>query len=101
MEYTEDRPSAVLLIITKAYPRTNKHLLWGILGKLGMTQKVIGVLKGLHDGTRYRVEGREGLSESWMPARGLREGGATSPIFFKVYHVEPMRRAQMRAMRRS
>ena len=94
VEYTEDRPSAVLLDITKAHLRTNKPLLWGIFGKLGMTQKVLGVLKGLHEGTHYRVKEREGLCESWMPARGLREGCATSPILFNVYYAKAMREAQ-------
>ena len=49
---TEDRPGAVLLDITKAYPRVNRPLLWSILENLGMTKKVTEVLKGLHERTR-------------------------------------------------
>ena len=49
---TEDRPGAVLLDITKAYPRVNRPLLWSMLENLGMTKKVTEVLKGLHERTR-------------------------------------------------
>ena len=90
---TEDRTGAVLLDITKPYPRVNRPLLWSILENLGMTKKVTEVLKGLHERTRYRVKGREGLSDEWLPARGLREGCATSPILFNIYHAESMRKA--------
>ena len=72
-ECNENRPGAVLLDITKAYPRTNKPLLWGMLARFGMTDKVLDLLKGLHEETRYRVKGNEGLSDDWAPARGLRE----------------------------
>ena len=93
-ECNENRPGAVLLDITKAYPRTNKPLLWGMLARFDMTDKVLDLLKGLHEETRYRVKGKEGLSDDWAPARGLREGCATSPILFNVYHAEAIRRAE-------
>ena len=93
-ECNENRPGAVLLDITKAYPRTNKPLLWGMLARFGMTDKVLDLLKGLHEETRYRVKGKEGLSDDWAPARGLREGCATLPILFNVYHAEAIRRAE-------
>ena len=87
------RPGAVLLDITKAYPRVNRVLLWKILENLRMPHSVLKILKGLHEQTQYRVKGREGLSEPWTPQRGLREGCATSPILFNVYHSEAMKRA--------
>ena len=36
---------------------------------------------------------REGMSEGWMPAKGLREGSPTSPILFNIYHQAVMRQA--------
>ena len=42
IEYTKstrDRPGAVLLDITKAYPRVNKPLMWEILGYTKMDIK--------------------------------------------------------------
>ena len=92
-ETTGNRPGAVLLDITKAYPRVNRPLLWMVLENLGMTEGVIEVLKNLHEGTKYKVKGRGELSEEWLPVRGLREGCATSPILFNVYHAQAMRLA--------
>ena len=57
---------------------------------------VLSILKGLHELTFYRVKGREGLSEPWLPQRGLREGCATSPILFNVYHTAAMKEAAER-----
>ena len=87
------RPGAVLLDITKAYPRANRPVLWKMLSKLGMGPKTLKVLEGLHEGTIFRVKGRTEMSDDWRPARGLREGCATSPILFNIYHAEAMRRA--------
>ena len=90
---TEGGPGAVLLDITKAYPRANRPVLWTMLENLGMPEHVLRIIKNLHEGTFYRVKGREGLSDKWYPKRGLREGCATSPILFNLYHAEAMRLA--------
>ena len=88
------RPGAVLLDITKAYPRVNRTLLWKILEKWKLPTEVIEIVKKLHEHTSYRVKGNEGLSNDSLPARGLREGCATSPILFNIYHSEAIRLAQ-------
>ena len=82
------RPGIVLLDIKKAYPRTNKPLLWGMLEKLSMPTKTLNIIKGLHENTQYRVKGKENMSTEWIPQRGLREGCATSPILFNIYHAQ-------------
>ena len=43
---------------------------------------------------RSSEAGKEGLSSEWIPARGLREGCATSPTLFNIYHADAMRIAQ-------
>ena len=48
----------------------------------------------LHETTEYKVRGREGVSEAWISARGLRKGCSTSPILFNVYHQAVMRQAE-------
>ena len=96
---TDERAGAVLLDIKKAYPRVNRPLLWKILSKLGMGETTLRRLKGLHEGTSYQVKGREALSESWTPERGLREGCATSPILFNVYHDQAIKIANSRRQR--
>ena len=64
-----------------------------MLRKYGMKEESIRLVKGLHEETEYRVRGREENSDSWRPLRGLREGCATSPILFNIYHSAAMRQA--------
>ena len=58
-----------------------------------MKGQCLETLVDLHETTEYRVKGREGMSEGWMPAMGLREGCPTSPILFSIYHQAVMRQA--------
>ena len=89
-----DWPTARLLDLRKAYPRVSKPALWGLLERYGMKGKCLESLIDLHECTVYKVRGKEGMSEEWMPARGLREGCSTSPILFNVYHQAVMRQAE-------
>ena len=89
-----DDPVAVLTDITKAYPRVNRIMLWHMLDMWGMKEKIKRVLRGIHEGTEYRVRGREGNSSEWIPRRGLREGCATSPVLFNIYHSNVIRIAR-------
>ena len=91
---TEDwTPVATLLDIKKAYPKVNRPILWSMLRKYGMREESIRILKGLHEETEYGVKGKKENSDAWRPLRGLREGCATSPILFNVYHSAAMRQA--------
>ena len=87
-------PVARLLDLRKAYPRVSKPALWGLLERYGMKGRCLDSLIDLHECTVYKVRGKEGMSDVWMPARGLREGCSTSPILFNVYHQAVMRQAE-------
>jgi len=89
-----DWPEARLLDLRKAYPRVNRPALWGLLERYGMNGKCLETLIDLHECTVYKVRGKEGMSEGWMPVRGLREGCSTSPILFNVFHQAVMRQAE-------
>ena len=89
-----DHPVAVLMDITKAYPRVNRNILWHVLRKLGMKDVMLKTLQNLHERTEYKVKGRVSMSEAWEPQRGLREGCATSPILFNIYHACVMKLAE-------
>lgn len=90
----DERPVARLLDLRKAYPRVSKPALWLLLERYGMKGKCLDTIKDLHETTEYRVKGKEGMSESWVPERGLREGCATSPILFNIFHQAVMRQAE-------
>ena len=87
-------PVATLLDITKACPTVNRPILWSILTKFGIKGKMRRALEGLHEQTEYKFRGKETNSASWTPKRGLREGCATSPKLFNVYHSTLMRLAK-------
>ena len=87
----DDIPPAKLLDLRKAYPRVNKPALWGVSRRYGMKEKALRVLQDLHEATEYRVKSREKESQTWVPARGLREGDPSSPILFNVFHQVVMR----------
>ena len=99
-EWVEDeQPEARLLDLRKAYPRVNRPAMWRLLERCGLRGRFLETLRGLHESTRYRVKGREGVSEEWKPERGLREGCATSPVMFNIYHQAVMRQAEKERLR--
>ena len=86
-----NRAQAILLDLNKAYPRVNRPMLWAILSKYGLPRSTINKLKDLHEYTSYKVQGQDGESTEYIPQRGLREGCATSPIIFNIFHQAVMR----------
>ena len=75
-----DHPVAVLMDITKVYPRVNRNILWHVLRQLGMKDVMLKGLQNLDKGTEYKVEGIASVNEAWELQRGAREECATSPI---------------------
>ena len=96
-----EQPMAKLLDLRKTYPRVNKPALWKLLKKYGMRDKCLSVLQNLHETTAYKIKAREGDSESWVPARGLREGCPSSPPLFNIFHQACMRIAKSRRKRKA
>ena len=85
-EREERKEMAIPLDLKKAYPRVSRPILWAILEKYRLPSKVIDKLKDLHEFTSYRVRGEERDSTEFIPQRGLREGCATSPVIFNIFH---------------
>ena len=90
-----DQLTGRLLDLKKAYPRINKPALWRLLERYGISGNFLRAIKDLHESTTYKVRGKEGMSEEWIPARGLREGCPSSPILFNIYHQAVMRVAKV------
>ena len=84
-------PVATLLDVKKAYPRVSRPIPGNVLRKYGMTEECIRIPRGLPKEKECSVRGREENSDSWRPLRGLREGCATSPVLFNIYHSAAMR----------
>ena len=69
-------------------------MLWAILEKYRLPNKEIDKLKDLHEFKSYRVRGEERDSMKFIPQRGLREGFATSPVIFNIFHQVVIRDAE-------
>ena len=93
-EREERKEMAILLDLEKAYPRVSRPILCAILEKYRLPNKVIDMLKDLHEFTSYRVRGEERDSTKFIPQRGLREGCATSPVIFNIFHQAVIRVAE-------
>ena len=85
-----------MLDIRKAYPRVSKPAFWRLLEKYGLSGKALEAIVDLHETPEYQVRGRgkECFSEGWVTARGLKEGCATSPVLFNIFHQAVMRQAE-------
>ena len=64
-------PVARLLDLRKAYPRVNKPALWKLLERYGLNGHCLNVITDLHESKEYKVRANDGMSETWMPARGV------------------------------
>ena len=89
-----DQSFAVLMETTKGYSRVNGNILWYVLRKLGIKDVMLKTLQNLHERTENKVKGRTSVIEAWELQRGLREGFATSPILFSIYHACVMKLAE-------
>ena len=90
----DEWPVARLLDLRKAYPRVNRPALWSLLERYGLHGECLNVIVDLHECTEYKVRASDGMSEPWMPVRGLREGCSTSPVLFNIYHQAVMRQVE-------
>ena len=93
---SETETKIVLLDLRKAYPRVNKPILWKLLRDYNMPDSFIDKLMDLHEFTAYKVKGITSDSSTFYPQRGLREGYASSPIFFNISHQAPIRTYQQK-----
>ena len=87
--------------IEKAYPRVNREALWQLMELRGCSEKMIKICKCLHELTAYQVKYQGGLSSSWVPDKGLREGCPSSPPLFNIYHDAVMKDFRARRKRKA
>ena len=81
---------------TGAFPRVNRPFLCEILQNLVLEEVTLTRLILLHEGWSYQEKGREVLSKSCHPERGLREGFATSLFLFHIFNEQAYKIAHNR-----
>ena len=88
------RPLLTAVDIKKAYPTTARKLLWDSLRKMGCDERLVCLLKTLHEDTRYTVRCSNTISDPFLLKRGVREGCPSSPVLYNLFHAAPQNEMQ-------
>ena len=72
--------------LQKAYDSVDRELLWEVLRRFGVPDRMLSVIRQFHDGMRARVRTDDGeLSEWFDVTQGLRQGCVLSPLLFNIF----------------
>ena len=64
----------------------DRELLWKVLARVGVPEKMVVVVRQLHDGMRARVRMDDGKLSEWvLVTQGLRQGCVLSPLLFNIF----------------
>lgn len=74
----------VFVDLVKAYDTVNRELLWKILKKYGIPEKVIIVLKKLYNSTTIFLN-IDKVKASFKATRGVKQGDNLAPILFVIF----------------
>ena len=76
------------LDIEKAYDKVNRSILWKVLERCGMTEKIVNIIKSMYVNTRGKYALGE-LETDWVKSvKGVRQGCILSPLLFGLYTEE-------------
>lgn len=76
---------ACFVDLTKAYDTVNRGALWGLLGKYGVPEKVVNLLRTLYTGMKASVEVQGRRSPEFEITNGLRQGCVVSCVLFNLF----------------
>jgi hypothetical protein len=73
--------------LQKAYDTVDRELLWSILAKYGVPNKMVAIIRGFHSGMRACVRvGTDGDKSDWFNVNtGLRQGCVLAPLLFNIF----------------
>jgi hypothetical protein len=73
------------LDLRKAYDKVDRVLMWRILRRLGVPEKLLRIIIELHEGFTARVRHNDSWSESFALSVGLKQGSVLSPLLFNIF----------------
>jgi len=68
-----------------AYDTIDRKALWFKLSRMGVSTKLLTIIKNLYEGTEAGVWCREGVTGSFKTEMGLKQGCILSPILFSLF----------------
>ena len=72
--------------LQKAYDSVDRELLWVVLARFGVPEKMLTVIRQFHEGMRDLERTYDGEYSEWFDVtQGLRQGCVLSPLFFNIF----------------
>ena len=72
--------------LQKAYDSVDRELLWVVLARFGVPEKMLTVIRQFHEGMRARVRTHDGEHSEWFAVtHELRQGCVLSPLLFNIF----------------
>jgi hypothetical protein len=71
--------------LVKAYDRVNRIVLWRLLKRLGVPDKLLALIIAIHDGAQASVRVNGELLEQFRLESGLKQGSIFAPLFFNIF----------------
>ena len=84
----KDKLYVCFLDIEKAYDRVIREIMWCVLVKIGLSEKIVNIIRSMYEDTKaiYRLGT---LETDWVRSeRGVRQGCTLSPTLFSLYTEE-------------
>ena len=84
---SEENPLYMCFIdLQKAYDSVDRELLWVVLARFGVPEKMSTVIRQFHDGMRARVRTDDGEHSKWFDVtQGLRHRCVLSPRLINIF----------------
>ena len=71
--------------LTKAYDKVNRSILWLVLQRLGVPDKMIALIRGLLDGSEAAIRIKGEIVGEFSLDMGLKQGSVFSPLLFNIF----------------
>ena len=70
----------------EAYDSVDRDMLWVVLARFDVPEKMLPVIRQFHEGMRARVRTDDGEHSEWFDVtQGLRQGCVLSPLLFNIF----------------
>lgn len=80
----------VFIDLTKAYDTVNRELLWKLLAKYGVPDRLIQIVRSMHDGMKAKLNLEVGVSDDIEVNNGLKQGCVMAPTLFNLFFAAVM-----------
>ena len=84
---------AVFIDLKNAFDSVNRSALWLILKKLGCPNKLVTIIRQLHDGMTAQISADGKICRQVEVTAGVKQGCVIAPILFLLFFAEMLKKA--------